>query len=85
MLEYQQSELSEEELVSIAKEKLGVPNNQNITYKFDGEKHFWESGQVYNIRIDFFENGTFVASAFINTENGEFTHGIMSYSPPESY
>lgn len=73
-------ELTQEELVGIAQKNLGVPEGDDITYII-GERHFWESGQCYNVRIDFYEKGNFVASTYIDTASGEFTHGIYSYTP----
>lgn len=75
-------ELQEEDLVKYAAEKLGVPDNDNITYKLS-EKLYWEPAQVYYKDISFYENGNVVASAALNLANGELLKNIYFYESAE--
>ena len=78
----QNLEMPEDMVVPVARERLGVPNNENITYEM-GEVEPWIAEGVYCRKIVFYENGKQVASATINSQNGELLQDIYHYEKAE--
>lgn len=71
-------DLSDDELVKIARIRLGVPDTQDITYKV-GEKYYWEAGGKYLKQIDFYKNGETVAGGSLHVIDGEIIKNIQTY------
>ncbi len=76
---YSVIELTEEEVVAVAAQRLGVPDSDKITYKLS-EKYYWDAADLYYKNIVFYEDGEEVASASINYQNGELLKSIYFYS-----
>lgn len=74
----QQVDLSDEDLALSAAQSLNVPDSDSITYKI-GEKLYWEAANVYYKNVTFYENGKMVASADVNTTNGEPLKSMYLY------
>ena len=68
----------DDELVKIARIRLGVPDTQDITYKV-GEKYYWEAGGKYLKQIDFYKNGETVAGGSLHVTDGEIIKNIQTY------
>lgn len=75
--------LSEQSLVTAAKNNLRVPNKSSITYTL-GETVYNNARETYYKPIAFYENGVFVAGANVDTKTGELLSNITSYTAPLS-
>ena len=75
-------DLSDDELVKIARIRLGVPDTQDITYKV-GEKYYWEAGGVYLKQVDFYQNGKIIAGASVDSTSGALMRNVYIKSLAE--
>lgn len=69
----------DDEFVKTVALNLELPNLPNITYTV-GEPFYWSVGQRSCVEFDFFEDGNFVAGAFVDDKTGELVRNIAKYN-----
>lgn len=74
-----ENDLDETELIKIVADRLGVPEETDITYVIS-EKYYWEAGEVYYKDVAFYKSGKCVAGAFVDPRDGELLRNILMYS-----
>lgn len=72
----------EVELASLVAEKLDMPNGKDVTYEI-GEEFYLETAGLYCRNVDFYENGKLVASATVDSSDGELVRNIFRYENVE--
>lgn len=75
--------LSEQSIITSARNNLLVPNKSEITYTL-GETVYNEARETYYRPVNFYENGVFVAGANVDTKTGELLSNITTYTVPET-
>ena len=63
------------------KEQLGIPADLVTEDRiYAGQRSYWEAGNIYLIRCEFYHDGTLIASAMVNAETGELARDIYAYN-----
>ncbi len=74
-----QSDLSDEELVRVVAPQLDIPENAAIRHEIDD--YFGEPKHCNYKDIRFYENGSLVAGAIVDSANGDLVQDVYKYDP----
>ncbi len=74
-----EAHLSDEELVRVVAPQLDIPENTAIRHEIDD--YFGEPKHCNYKDIRFFENGSLVAGAIVDSANGDLVQDVYKYDP----